>query len=99
MGHKLVDEDNKKLAKAFQLLRTPLEGTYEPQDVARYSIQDTQDALLGHQDGKSTIIPIFEFMDELASDDNDALDYSVIVPDYDYTNYAVDGIQLTNVER
>jgi hypothetical protein len=91
----LIDEDDKKLAKAFQLLGIPLEGTYEPQDVAGYSIQDARDALLGRQDGKSTIIAIFEFVDELTSDDDDALDYSVIVPDYDYTNYAVDSIRLT----
>jgi hypothetical protein len=92
MEHELINQDDKKLAKAFQLLRTPLEGTYEPQDVARYSIQDARDALLGHQDGKFTIIPIFEFVDELASDDDDTLDYSVIVPDYDYINYTMDGI-------
>jgi hypothetical protein len=98
----LVNKDDKKLARAFQLLGIPLEGTYEPQDVAGYSIQDVQDVqdtLLGHQDGKSTIIPIFEFMDELTGNDDDTLNYSVIVPDYDYTNYAVDGVRLTNVER
>jgi hypothetical protein len=96
---KLVNKDDKKLARAFQLLGIPLEGTYEPQDVAGYSIQDVRDALLGRQDGKSTIIPTFEFVDELTSDDDDALDYSVIVPDYNYTNYATDGVRLTNIER
>jgi hypothetical protein len=95
----LVDEDNKKLARAFQLLGIPLEGTYEPQNVAGYSIQDARDVLLGRQDSKSTIIPIFEFVDELTGNDDDALDYSVIIPDYDYINYATDGVRLMNVKR
>ena len=59
--HELEDENDLKLAKAYQALGIPIEGMYQPQDLAGYSVNNVQDMLVDWQDSKYMAILTFDF--------------------------------------
>lgn len=101
-GHTVTDEE-RGLLQAYQFLGTPLEAddSFPPLPLPDgYSYNDASAALVGSPSGGAEPQRVVEDCPEaLNGDDDDALDYSVVHPNYDRGEYREDGVRLTRREQ
>lgn len=93
----LMDKDS-ELLKAYLFLGLPIEfdGHYPLTLISGYSLDDAKTALRGLEESDtSEQLSIGSSPEELNSDDDDALKFAVIFPEYDMDEYNSDGTTVT----
>jgi hypothetical protein len=87
----LASEKEQQLLRAYQYLRVPIEGNVPASDLQGYTLEDTQNVLLGLRKGKE--VPVVSFNappNDLLGTDDDGLIWYECNPDYDEAEFEPD---------
>jgi hypothetical protein len=96
---KETSESDRNLLRAYQALGIPIFGEL-PDSLEELPLQEARDTLLGKPLGKTPArFLIDEIMDALNGDDDDALDFSTLDPQYHQHGYRADGVRKTRADR
>ena len=88
-------DEGRALTRTYRFLSTPFTAPLELITEDGYSLEDTQNALLGHGYGKNMACLLFDEIDALVNTDVDALDFEAINPHYNPLKYQPDSLCTT----